>query len=72
MTPDLNLDEFSHGRCTASTGVNRQGRCAQGAISPAGLCRWHAKVAEGLTDSSLFPARAKKVNGVYSYWSVAR
>ncbi len=34
MTPDLNLDEFSHGRCTASTGVNRQGRCAQGAISP--------------------------------------
>lgn len=72
MTPDLNLDEFSHGRCTACVGVDRRGRCNQGAITPDGLCRFHAKVADGLTDSSLFPATTKKVNGIYSYWTVAR
>ena len=70
MIPDLNLDEFSHGRCTACVGVDRRGRCSQGAITPAGLCRWHAKVAEGLTDSSLFATRTNnKPIGVFSHWT---
>ena len=66
------MEDFGHGQCDAWVGTNGRMRCNQGAVSAVGLCRWHAKVAEGLTDSSLFPARAKKVNGVYSYWSVAR
>lgn len=73
MRTETSMEDFGHGQCDAWVGTARQMRCNQGAVSASGLCRFHEKVAAGLTDSSLSPAgsKARKVQGVYSYWKIA-
>jgi hypothetical protein len=66
------MEDYGFGRCVESIGLLRQAQCNQAAVDEGGRCRFHAKTNNGLTDSSLFPTRkGKKVNGVFSYWSVA-